>query len=339
MAFRVVSRLLRKIALSFGISAISMFGHAQIAKSQDPSRALLPYDSFSFFEAGLSREIGNATLRFNFLVDQAVIGNRPAFYQDWKTTGQVSTSLETELSNGWNIGATYTGIFVTGSGRDSDHLYAVFVDAPWGRLSTGRIDALIESSVTRKNRVGNATLTAGRGLGELDETGIQFVQTVNAYQIHFAVDENLDAQAALLFAAPVGVAAHSFGLRVGTGHLRKDNFLLATGETEGISGFYNYVLGSLSLGVEQGYQDVAIDGTVGTNTQRFASIGASYKRRRTSLSAEVGRTDFLGQTRRSAAIGLRYDIARGLSGNVGLNYSDAGTVNTWRIPVSLRYEF
>lgn len=311
----------------------------QSALAQGQSGSLLNYDNLSFFEEGLAQDVGGATLRFNFLLDQAYIDNPPKLANRWKTTLQFSTSLETELSNGWNVGTAYTGIFDTDDDGNDDHLYAFFINAPWGTLSAGRVTGLLENTVARKNRVGNATLTAGRGLGGLDRTGLHYVHTINAYQVHLAVDQNGDAQGALFFEAPIGIGAHTFGVRGGTGHLQERTPRLGTGDFEEVAGFYGYTLGSLSVGFEYGVQDISIDGTVGSNTQRYASVGANYKVGRTSFSAETGRTEFLGRTSISAGLGLRYDIARGFSGNIGVNYSDNSVLDTWRIPVSLRYEF
>ena len=324
-----------------GITAalFAFAGTPQTAQAQGQSGSLLNYDNLSFFEEGLAQDVGGATLRFNFLIDQAYIDNPPKLANRWKTTLQFSTSLETELSNGWNVGAAYTGIFDTDDDGNDDHLYAFFINAPWGTLSAGRVTGLLENTVARKNRVGNANLSAGRGLGGLDRTGIHYFQTINAYQIHFAADQNGNAQAALFFEAPIGIGAHTFGIRGGTGHLQERTPRLGTGDIEEVAGFYGYTLGSLSVGFEYGIQDISIDGAFGSNTQRYSSVGMNYKRGRTSYSVEAGRSEFLGATARSAGIGLRYDIARGFSGNLGLNYSDGGVLDTWRIPVSIRYEF
>lgn len=327
---------------AFAGMAATLFAFAatpQTAQAQGQSGTLLSYDNLSFFEEGLAQDVGGATLRFRFLLDQAYIDNPPKLANRWKTTLQFSTALETELSNGWQVGVAYTGIFDTDDDGNDDHLYALFVNAPWGTLSAGRVTGLLENTVARKNRVGNATLTAGRGLGGLEREGIHYFQSINAYQVHFALDENADAQAALFFEAPIGVGAHTFGVRGGTGTLEARTPRLGTGDIEELAGFYGYTLGSLSVGFEYGVQDVSIDGTIGSSVQRYASVGANYKVGRTSYSVETGRSDFLGTASTSAGLGLRYDIARGFSANLGVNYSNSGILDTWRIPVSIRYEF
>lgn len=335
-----IARVLSKTVLAFAASMAVSFGASKPTLAQGQPGPLLNYDNLSFFEEGLAQDLGAATLRFNFLLDQAYTDNPAPGEDDWKTTLQFSTSIEGELSNGWFTGLAYTGIYDTDDvGGNDDHLYALFIDAPWGTLSLGRVTGLLENTVARKNRVGNATLTSGRGLGGLDETGLHYVQTINAYQIHVALDQNGDAQAALFFEAPIGIGAHTFGVRGGTGRVQERSPTVGRGDFEEVAGFYGYTLGSLSVGFEYGVQDISLDGTTGRNTQRYASVGGNYKVGRTSFSAETGRSEFRGVTGVSAGLGLRYDIARGFSGNLGLNYTDTGLNETWRIPVSIRYEF
>ncbi|MEL6646859.1 MAG: hypothetical protein AAFQ05_03990 [Pseudomonadota bacterium] len=126
-------------------TVFALMGTAHTAQAQSQQGSLLNYDNLSFFEEGLAQDIGGATLRFNFLIDQAYIDNPPKLANRWKTTLQFATSLETELSNGWNVGAAYTGIFDTDDDGNDDHLYAFFVDAPWGTLSAGRVTGLLEN--------------------------------------------------------------------------------------------------------------------------------------------------------------------------------------------------
>ena len=56
-----------------GITAalFAFAGTPQTAQAQGQSGALLNYDNLSFFEEGLAQDVGGATLRFNFLIDQA----------------------------------------------------------------------------------------------------------------------------------------------------------------------------------------------------------------------------------------------------------------------------
>ncbi|MEO0372096.1 MAG: hypothetical protein AAF231_11615 [Pseudomonadota bacterium] len=334
-----ISRVFKNTALTMAASLAAFFATPQIASAQQQS-GLLGYDDLSFFEEGLATDLGGAVLRFQFLLDQAYIDNPAPGADDWNTTLQFSTALRGELSNGWFTGVAYTGIFDTDDAGGNDrHLYSVFVDAPWGTLSLGRVTGLLENTVARRNRVGNATLAAGRGLGGLNETGLHYVRAVNAYQIHFAADEEGDAQAALFFEAPIGTGAHTFGIRGGTGKVQHRSPAVGTGSIEEIAGFYGYTLGSLSVGAELGMQDISLTGAPASMAQRYASLGTNYKVGRTSLSAELGWSRFMGATSRSAGLGVRYDIARGFSGNLGLNYIDAGATDTWRIPVSIRYEF
>ncbi|MEO1551579.1 MAG: hypothetical protein AAFR93_14295, partial [Pseudomonadota bacterium] len=186
---------------------------------------------------------------------------------------------------------------------------------------------------------GNASLAFGRGFGVLNETGAHYRQTINAYQFHLAADKEGDAQLGLVYEAPIAQGAVSYGMRLGTGKLENGSSGLGEGDTAELAVFGGYKFAAISLGAEVGLQDITLSGASSSDQQQFASLGFDYKVGRTSLSVELGVSEFAGVDYQAAAIGLRYDIARGFSGNVGANYSDDGSKDTWTIPISLRYEF
>jgi hypothetical protein len=68
-------------------------------------------------------------------------------------------------------------------------------------------------------------------------------------------------------------------------------------------------------------------------------VGARWKSGSLSLSGELAHGDFAGTDQDAAALGLRYDVLRGLWFNAGANYLDGGAGNVWTVPISLRYEF
>ncbi|MEH6648338.1 hypothetical protein [Sulfitobacter sp.] len=300
---------------------------------------LLSYDDLSFFEEGLSTDIGGATLSFNALIDQAYLARPSTLSDRSRTTLQAGVSLETQLSNGWDVALRYTGIFVHQGRSQTTHRFAAFVGDRWGTLGVGNVTELLEARVSRRNRVGNAALRLSRGLGGPTESGFLYRQTFNAYNVNLAFDDAGHGQFGVIFNQPISFGNYIFGARIGTGSIQDRTLGFGTGETTEAALIVGYSYGPFNVGFEAGAQDVTPTGAIQSDRQEFVSVGMDYKRSRTAVSLEFGQSHYLGTEYRSAALGMRQDFARGFSANFGLNYLDNGTASNFRMPLSLRYEF
>lgn len=105
---------------------------------------------------------------------------------------------------------------------------------------------------------------------------------------------------------------------------------------------YGSLLADVGLGYEQ------LDSGLAEGDRYFVSAGLQYKMRRLSLSAEGHYGELDGSSEKSFSLGARYDIARGLSANLGYNYAKTDdmidgipieTLNLSEIIGPLRYEF
>ncbi|MCV6594167.1 MAG: porin [Silicimonas sp.] len=301
------------------------------------AQSLLRYDDLSFFEEGLATRIGGATLRFRGLVDQAHLVEPDDAADRDETTLQLSAELEGQLDNGWNLGLLYLGILRENDDRETEHRYALFADGAWGRLSFGDVTGALDRAVTLDLGLGQARLARLRHQGALDSQGLHYSQTINAYQAHLAVDQDGEIALGLLYEAPIARGSRSFGLRLASGRLENRESATTNGDTLALSGFASYSHGALTFGAELGVEDV--DTATGTDQNTHMLVGARWKSGSLSLSGELAHGDFAGTDQDAAALGLRYDVLRGLSFNAGANYLDGGAGNVWTVPISLRYEF
>ncbi|MEM6407435.1 MAG: hypothetical protein AAF700_03350 [Pseudomonadota bacterium] len=307
--------------------------------AQAQAQALLTYDDLSFVEEGLATDLGGAVLSFQGLLDQRYLVEPDDAAERSRSLAQARLRLEGELANGWTLGAEYLGIFTYQGTGVSQHRFAVFTGGGWGQLSFGDVTAKLENAVSRGHGVGNASLAFSRGFGGLSLTGAHYMQTINAYQIHVAVDEYENAQVGLVYEAPVAAGAWTWGARAGTGLLQERSAGIGFGDTRELAAFAGYTRGAFSVGAELGTQDITLDGAAASQSQDFASIGLKYKAGRSSFSMELGHAEFNAVDYEAVALGYRYDIARGLSVNVGANYLDNDVDSTWTVPLSIRYEF
>jgi len=106
------------------------------------------------------------------------------------------------------------------------------------------------------------------------------------------------------------------------------------------------VYGSTTLDVGVGYEDLSSSGPDASSW--YVSAGVRRKTGVVSLSLEghLGRIE--GEDERSGALGVRYDLARGMSVNLRINYAEVlidlgggSFVNTedTKAVLSLRYSF
>ncbi len=95
-------------------------------------------------------------------------------------------------------------------------------------------------------------------------------------------------------------------------------------DTSAVSGVGEFIYGSALFDLGAGYETLSSPGL--EFEQWYVSTGVRIKFGVLSVSVEghYGRVE--GEEKTSAALGVQYDIARGLSANFGLNYEDA-TVN------------
>ncbi|GAB5486737.1 MAG: hypothetical protein Pars2KO_03070 [Parasphingorhabdus sp.] len=329
--------------IGFGIAATAIFSTG--AHAQDIS---INYDTLSSLEEPLAFELGDVTVELTGLIDVPVefdISSTPNGDDiDIGFTSNFQVTAETQLSNRWTLGVAYFGQYDEGSNDYTDNV-AGYVGTSWGTFIGGNVDGLVREQTRRQRGVGNGSLAFDSFYGSLDNWGGGYVGRFGPMRISGAVDENGDFEIGTTFQRPIGLNDYRLSARFADGTFTSQdgttNFNTKGGE---LVGELTYGSSIFDLGI--GYE--RLTSSVVDADRWFVSAGARTKINSWSLSAEAHYGEVDGQSEKSAAIGVGYDIARGLSLNLGLNYEDAdiniggvnlNTTDEFKGLFSLRYSF
>lgn len=281
----------------------------------------LNYEGLSFLEKPLATHIGDTTLELTGLLDAAAQFSDKAD-NDTNLSSSFQIGAETQLRNSWTIGATYLGEYVSNADDEYSDRAAVYLRNIWGTLSVGDVTGLVERVTGRDSRVGNADLAFDRPLAALEETGLTFIGRLGPSQYAVTVDEDSNYSLGLVFQRPIGNRDYRLSVNYRESELNTADGL-AVFETDSIELFGELTYGSTIVDAALGYERLSL-GAYDAD-RKYINLGASRKLGVLSLSAHAHFGDIEDQNERSYALGASYDIARGLSLNLGVNYSDAQT--------------
>ena len=303
---------LRLMALSSAIMG-AQFAAPDTAHAQGFS---LNSDALSSLEEPLATDIGGVTVEVNGVTDARLTYDfegmddfHPGFI------GNFEVSAATQLGNRWNVGVAYFGQYQHDDGSDtySDNV-AGFVGGSWGTLVGGEVSGVVREETRRRRGAGNAVLAFDEGLGQLSNWGGGYVGQFGPARVSAVIDEDGDFDLGFTWSRPIGNKDLRFGA-----HYRHGEFLNA--DSNAITGTAEIVYGSSLYDLAAGYERLE---SPAFNADRwFVSAGWQTKTGSLtfSLGAHYGETE--GQEETSGAFGVRYDVARGLSLNLGINHSDA----------------
>ncbi len=182
-------------------------------------------------------------------------------------------------------------------------------------------------------------------LGRLREKGVAYSGRYSAFTTTAAVDLSGSIDLGIAYERPSRTIDHRFTLRYTNGEFRSNDGLDKI-DTHAVNGVAEVIYGAVLFDFGLGYE--RLDGRL-VDADRFTlSSGFNYKINRFTISGEghVGTID--GEGEYSFSAGSRYDIARGLSVNLGYNYrSPADAVDgvilqpakASELILSSRYEF
>lgn len=308
----------------------------------------LNYDTLSSLEEPLAFDLGDVTVELTGVVDVPVefdISSTPDGDDfDIGFTSNFQLTAETQLSNRWTLGVAYFGQYDESSNDYTDNV-AGYVGTSWGTFIGGNVDGLVREQTRRQRGIGNASLAFDSFYGGLDNWGGGYVGRFGPMQLSGAVDENGNFEVGSTFQRPIGLNDYRLSARIADGTFTSQDGTTIF-DTKGGELVGELTYGSSIFDVAAGYERLtspAVDAD-----RWFISAGARTKINSWSLSAETHYGQVDGQSEKSAAVGVGYDIARGLSLNLGLNYEDAdiniGGVNLnstdeFKGIFSLRYSF
>ena len=312
------------------VIALPATGHAQ--------QLSLNNDNLSFFEEPLAHDFGLATASVKLLIDQAASYDVENETTDYPTRVNGQMRVETELPNSWTVGAQYFASY--DDRRDGDSYSdnaAVFVQDEWGLLSAGNVTGAVRENLRRTRGRGNSDLRYDDFLGGLDSAGGFYTVRSNAYELSLTSDFEGGFEAGASYSRPIGNSYYQFGMRARKGETGGGS-LSGAGDTLGALAIASYTYSRSLYDAQIGYENIDTD-TGDTLDRIFGSIGYQHIFNRMSISAEGHLGDLDGTTEYSAALGARYDLARGFSLNFGYNYADVGAVDYQEALASIRYEF
>ena len=323
---------LRFISAAAGTGLLSVGGTVQ---AQEVS---LNYDRLSSLEEPIAIAVGDVTIQVQGVLDAPVIAEFDEVTGNDRIevefVANFQVSAETQLRNRWTVGAVYFGqyssdpdtVFLAnfmGSDDYNDNV-AGFVATSFGTVIGGNTAQQVRELTRRRRGVGNGFLALDDFYGQLDRWGGAYVGRFGPSTLGLVVDENGDFELGVEYQRPLGRRDVRF-----TGRFRQAEFIAADGisrfqtQAMGVVGEIEYGSSIFDLGL--GYE--SLDG-ITTDTHRwFVSAGAQTQIGQVRLSGEGHFGQVAGDDEITAAIGAGYDVARGLTLNLGLNYQDAQIVS------------
>lgn len=320
-------RPLIRITLVAGSALGGLALAPQAARAQDID---LNYDRLSSLEEPIAYDLGVFTVEVSGLADAALAAgfDRVADRDDIDPgfTGNVQVAASTQLENRWLVGAAYFAQYATDEAavfmarEDYSDNVAGFIGTSSGTVLGGNVMGQVRELTRRQRGVGNGFLAFDNFYGQLDDWGGAYVGRFGPSRIGAVVDENGDFELGAVFQRPIGRKDYRFSARY-----RRSRFSAADGVTvfdsDGFGVVGEFVYGSSLFDLGAGYE--RLDGNATGLDRWFVSAGAQTQLGPLRVSGEghYGRAG--GDAETSAALGAAYDLARGLSFNLGLNYEDA----------------
>ena len=329
-------------AMAAGMAAV------ESAPAQDVS---LNYESLSSLEEPIATEIGDVTFVLTGILDTSLTFDSDTDDTDAGLLGNFQVSALTQTSNRWRVGLAYFGQYASGktSDSESEDRYsdnaALSVGGVWGTVLGGDVSGVVREQTRRRRSAGNASLAFDDALGELADRGGGYVGRFGPWVVSTVLDEDGNFDLGATFQRPAGDKDYRLTLRTTEGvYAAADGARRFDTRAVGVVGEFTY--GSTSFDAGTGLEQLSSNGR--EPDRWYVSSGIRTKTGMVSLSVEghYGRVE--GEDEISAALGLQYDLARGLSANLGLNYSkarialdDARLVDTResQAVLSFRYSF
>ena len=279
----------------------------------------LNYDNLSSFEEPLAFEIGQATVLVGGVVDVPVTLplDNSIFDNDVDVSliTNLDISIEMQLANRWNVGVSYFGQYDE-TANDYEDNVAGFVRTSWGSLIGGNVDGLVRETTRRRRGTGNAFLAFDDFYGRINRWGGGYSGRFGPATVTGIVDGDGHFELGGEFQRPIGRKDYRITTRIA-----RARYLAA----DGVTGFATYgagavgefVYGSSLFDLGVGYENLQA-GALDLD-RWYVSGGAQTKIGVLGLSAAGHYGELDGTPESSASLGVRYDIARGLSTNLGVN--------------------
>lgn len=320
-------KLTSTLLLRAGLAVSGLAITANPASAQSVS---INYDSLASLEEPLAFDAGDVTFNLTGLFDAALdLRNGDDDDFDASFLGNFQLNAETQLSNRWTVGVAYFGQYETDPGTiidfgDSDNNYsnniAGYVGGIWGTFIGGDATGTVRENTRRVRGAGNGMLAFDNAYGGLMDLGGAYIGRFGPVEISGTADEDGNFDIGAMWSRPIGNKDYRLTLRYTDGVFGSEDGL-ADFNSHAVGAVGELVYGSALFDLGFGYEELSY---MGINLDRwYLSGGTRWKKGALTLSLE-GHYGEIGSAHEvSAAFGARYDIARGLSLNLGVNYADA----------------
>lgn len=321
-------------------------------------RFTLNYDRLSAIEGPIALEIGDITFRLSGSIDlesQTRIDDNVTMNNLFST---VELSFNTQLPNRWRVQGLVLGEVSTASNPrriidDFDYVkrLALFVSGTWGRFLIGDLHQLVQGDTRRVSNAGDAFLYFDNFLGRLEQRNGGYRGRYGPWIVSAVFDQDSDFEWGMVSQRPIGNKDFRFSLRSMKGTFRLSSKAVVYA-SQGVISVGEVIYGSTIFDVSLGFEElVPITPQLGgarVKSRAFLSQGVLTKRGMFSASFEtyIGQLD--GEREISASIGVQYDLARGLSANLGCNYwntdspfrsAEVSNARDTEVTFSLQYDF
>ncbi len=314
-------------AAVFFVCAVAAAGPASALET------LLNYDDLSFLDAPLATEVGDVSLVLKGQLDGAWTWcSRDDDETGESFNGGFQAGAQTQLPNRWRLRLNYSGRYATDPGENPDSGFvsradggyeadaALSVGGAWGTVAGGNVSGIVRERTRRTPGAGAAALAFDDVFGSLGDWSGAYMVRFGPWVLAAVVDEDVNFDAGAAYQRPTGDKDYRLTVRYTEGR-----FTSADGskrfDTRALSGVGELIYGSALFDVGAGYETLSSPGL--ELEQWYVSTGVRFKAGVMTFSVEGHYGQAGGVERTSAALGVQYDLARGLSANFGLNHEDA----------------
>ena len=286
-------------------------------------------DNLSPLEEAVAMEIGDVTLTLAGAMEaRYTAGSDNDDNNGPGLIGSLGAVAMTQLPNRWRVELSYTGQLVSDESLTPDESEKYTDDAAlsvagiWGTVLLGNVSETVRDQTRRRRGFGKAVLAFDDFHGVRSDRSAGYAGRVGPFVASGVVDDDGNIDLGLTFQRPIGNGSrdYRFTIRAGQGaYDAADETLQFRSQGHSVVGEIAY--GSTLFDVGLGQESYS---SPGMNVARwYISSGIRRKIMVWGLSLEGHYGEIEGQEEVSAALGIQYDLTRGLSANFGVNYEDA----------------
>ena len=310
------------------------------------------YERLSSMEEPVAVAFGDVTVVLAGLLDAPLrLDGENNGSLDVDLVGNAQVSALTQLENRWRVSASYFGQYASDetlsapSHRRYTDNAALSLAGAWGTVSGGNVSGVVREGTRRRRGTGNAALAFDDALGGLADWGGGYTGRFGPWVVGAVVDEDAGFDVGATFRRPIDDTDRRLTVRVSRGiHAAAGDS--GRFDSTAVGGVGEIVYGSTSFDVGVGFE--RLTSSAADADRWYVSTGVRGKSGvfGWSIEGHYGRIE--GEEEVSAALGAQYDLARGLSANLGLNHARAKVdvagirlvdTRTTSAVVSLRYSF